>query len=161
MLLTGVHDGQQRLVVTAGRVIEDQLGAVGVHPPGGERVIQADLIVQLLDGRADALHRHLGLAQRAQYECRCEPDERDGCLPPRRWEDRDQRRAVLRECPRVQRRERGVQVGRKLVQREQRNRHATVTGWQRRAVFSSVVAGMIVAPAGVVPAPLPALSEGV
>ena len=81
MLLAGAHHGEQCLVVAAGGVVEDQLGAVGVHPSGGERVVQADLIVQLPHGGANALHRHAGLAQCAQHECLREADERDGRLP--------------------------------------------------------------------------------
>jgi hypothetical protein len=73
VLLARADNGEQLLVAAARRKVEDQLGAVGVHVPGRESVVKADLVVQFLDGGTDALHRHAGLAQRARTNASAKP----------------------------------------------------------------------------------------
>jgi hypothetical protein len=49
VLLSGAHDRQERFVVAALRVIEDQLGPVGVDPFRDQRVVETDLRTELCD----------------------------------------------------------------------------------------------------------------
>lgn len=55
VLLPGPHDCEERRVVGALGVVDDQLGAVGVDALGRKRLRDADLIAQPLNGGSNAL----------------------------------------------------------------------------------------------------------
>jgi hypothetical protein len=94
-------------------------------------VVESDLIVQPLRGGANGLHRDASLANGPQYERLGKADEGHGRVSAGRREHSDQWGSVLRTSPGVQRRQRRLQIGRALWQREERDRRTTVSGSQR------------------------------
>lgn len=133
MLLTCSHD--EGLVVAVRRgVVEDHLRTVGVHALGRERVLEPYLGVQLRHRGADSLPWDSGLAQGTEHERLGEADERDGRRSAGRRKDGDERIAILRMRPGMQRRDGCLQVRGALAQREQRDADTRIVAseWARR-----------------------------
>ena len=95
-------------------------------------MLEAELVAEPRDRRADALHRHTGPAQRAQDERLGEADERHGCAATGARKHREQRLGILRTSPVVQRRGGHLEVARGLAQRE-RARSTRGSSGSRRA----------------------------
>ena len=118
MLLPDTHHRQERPVLAALGVVEDQVSSMGVDPLGCERMVEPDLVGKLCDGGSNPLHRDAGLAQRAEDERLREANERDRCSPPSAGKHRNQRLGVGRMRPHMERRHRDVEVPRALSERE-------------------------------------------
>ena len=131
VLLSGTDDREERLVVAAGGVVEDQLSAVGVHLPRCERMVEANLGAEPGDRRADALEGHAGTAKRAQHERLGEADEGNRRAAAGRRKHRDEGFAVLRVGPGVERRDGRAEIRGALAQSEQRDAETRVVAPQR------------------------------
>ena len=63
VLLPGADHREQRVIVTLAGVVEDQFSAIGVDAPGGEGVIESDLLAEgrPLAGCAASAHPRAGV----------------------------------------------------------------------------------------------------
>lgn len=107
-------------LATLVRIVEENLGTVGVEPLRGQGMLYANFLFQDLDGGTDPLERHAGSTEAREYEGLCETDERNSCLSPSRRETGDQwMLCILGASPPVNGRLGDVKKGRGLAQGEE------------------------------------------
>ena len=61
-------------------IVVENLGPVGIQPPAGECVCNAEFAGEDVNGGPDALHGHARLTERGKSICLAETDERHRCI---------------------------------------------------------------------------------
>lgn len=103
VLLPGSDNREHLLVVTALRIVKNDLGAVCVEAFGGQCVLEPNFPFESLDRWTDTLHRHASAAKCCEHVTLRKSDERHRRAAPGARKARHKRWLIVRSRPRVKR----------------------------------------------------------